>query len=120
MSLQTQIKSAAREAFIAVGDVAVAATYLSVASGAYNATTGTRAGTSTSYSLSRVIVEQYAAIEVDGTAVQVGDQKVHLLVEDLSATPKVTDTITVNGAEWTVVNVMQDPARVLWTLQLRK
>jgi len=57
--------------------------------------------TDTTYTAS-LIVDNYSAVEIDGSAVQAGDMKV---ISYSSTAPAIDDTATVNGTKYRIMQV---------------
>ena len=83
---------------------------------AYGGTTRA-AGTATT---GRGFVEDYS----DGARAQGGipisDRKAILLAFSFSVDPAAGDTLTAEGADYTIVSVSRDPAEATWVCQVRK
>lgn len=62
------------------------------------------AGASTEYPCA-VIVTYYVDSLLNGSSIKQGDKKIIVAAADLPITPTTTDTITVNGEKYSVVNV---------------
>lgn len=62
------------------------------------------AGGSTEYPCT-VIVTYYVDSLLNGSSIKQGDKKIIVAAADLPITPTTTDTITVNGEKYSVVNV---------------
>lgn len=97
-------------------------TYTSVTAGAYDPATGTSTPT-TSNETANAIIEDFKGLELLNGLVQAGDKKVSIAADALSATPKPTDTVTVDGAVHTIVQVNNIEAGgvvILHVLQCRR
>jgi hypothetical protein len=56
----------------------------------------------------------------EGTEIRLSDMKALLAQTRLPVVPKMNDVVILDGATWEVVRVTEDPAKALWTFQLRK
>lgn len=56
---------------------------------------------------------------VEGSIIKPGDRKVTILSITLATAPKATDTITVDGTDYTIQSVTTDPAGATWSLVVR-
>lgn len=65
------------------------------------------------------MVENWGAYHLANQLVQAGDRKVTILSASLSTTPAAGDAVTADGQTWTVIALQSDPAKALWTLQVR-
>lgn len=87
----------------------------------YNPSTGDLTAGSVATWSAHVVIEEYAAKEIDGTLIQRGDCK--LLLPGVAPKPLVGDTITLGGTVWHLVNVAtEQPAGIpiLYTIQVRR
>jgi hypothetical protein len=97
-------------------------TYTSAGAGTYDPATGTNTGGSTSQTVV-AIVEDFKGLELLNGDVIEGDKKVSIPAPLLTATPKPSDTATVNGIAYAVVGVNNTQAGeeiVLHVLQCRR
>jgi len=63
-------------------------------------------GTSTTVTTNvTIVVSEYALSEIDGTTIQAGDRKV-LMTAMAGVEPKPSDTLTISGKAYNVVNAM--------------
>lgn len=121
MSLCDAIQQAVQTGIVALDDMAKRATYTSMATPTYNATTGAITTPSTSYSGVPIVFASYDTREIDGETIRLEDQKAILATLDLAATPTKNDTITkADGTVWSVVSIQTDPAGAAWVLQVRR
>ena len=77
--------------------------------------------TSTNYGCRGFVVD-YAAAQIDGTLVVVGDRLVSLVAKSInggSTTPKPGDRVTVRSRTYSVVRVEGDAAEAMWHCQVR-
>ena len=97
-------------------------TLTTVTAGAYNPATGA-ATPSTSTQTVQATIEEYDGADLIAGLGAAGDKKVSIPAAQLSAAPKPTDTVTVDGVVYAVVTVRTDRAGgvdILYTLQCRK
>lgn len=92
--------------------------------GTYDPTTGTTSGGSTSTATVRAVVEDYKGLALlPGTQIQAGDKKITVAAANISAAPKPTDTVTVGGVVFSIVNVVTTQpgsAAVIYEIQARR
>jgi hypothetical protein len=119
--LKEAFKSAAAAAFAAADDVKESVTLRSKASSnpTYNPTTDAVTDSYTDYTVN-IIPSGYDSREINNQTILDTDEKVKILVADLSITPKRNDQVIRNSVTWEVVSVHKDPADAVWTLQIRR
>lgn len=74
------------------------------------------------------ILDEYSAVELrfserlnEDQTILGTDKKAMIKADDLSSiTPKVLDTITIDGTAWQVKAMKVDPAGAMWTFQIRR
>ena len=123
MGLAETVQSAAKTAFVAIGNIPLTCTYTSKGTPVYNTTTGAYTSTDTDYTGLSILFEDYSAREItdSGGAILSTDQRASIPNVNLTPTPKITDYITdSNSQKWTVELALIDPARALWVLQCRR
>ena len=125
--MKKSLESAVKMAFKAIDDVAKTITYKSAdtATPVYDPATGAYTLPTTDISVAEVVVTKYNEELIDNEFVQPQDQKVLIQQELLQnggtpITPKVNDVITIDGEDWNIVRFEQDPADVIWKIQVRK
>jgi len=115
--------SAAEEATRAIINAGTTLTIKRETAGTTDPITGlTTGGTVVSHSAIGVKL-RYKNTDIDGTLVRSGDLRILLSVAGLTVTPESTDTITVSGVDWKIIDVKPlEPAEivVLYELQIRK
>lgn len=97
-------------------------TYTSVTPGAYNPATGSSTP-STSTETVIAIEETFSQKELVAGLVQVNDMAIAIPAANLTASPKPSDTVTIDSVVWTVVrlrDVKPGSAAVLHSLHLRR
>ncbi|MBJ3777874.1 hypothetical protein [Acuticoccus mangrovi] len=57
---------------------------------------------------------------VDGTLIQQNDVKIVVLATTLSIVPTSSETVTVDGLTYNIINITTDPANATFTLQARR
>lgn len=81
-----------------------AITITSRAQGAYTASTSSYAVTETTQT-TRGVIDQYKSREIDGTLIQVGDSKLIIAAQGLTA-PTINDTVTLaDSSKLTIKNI---------------
>ena len=119
MSLRTLLKSAAKTAYAAAGDIPVGATYERHALGDYDPAIGQQPQVTSVYAVDAILYG-YNAFEVDDAAIKPNDQRALIRQGQLPVQPETTDTLIIGGIEWGIVGISQDPAGATWELQLRR
>lgn len=84
------------------------------AEGEYNPSTGKVESKPITYT-GRGVFASYKLENIDGSLIQVKDQKLTVLQSEITEEPQINDVI--NG--FTVITVNYDPAKVTYTIQLR-
>ena len=127
MSLTTTIKNAVNVAFDALGDLVSTVTYVSAehtgtGGGTYNPVTGEiDSDSDTEVTEVEAIIIGYTAREVDGSSIQMGDQRAIIKSSDLSSvTPNEKDEIKIGTDTWHVVSFLKDPANATYEFQIRR
>lgn len=121
MSLKSTFASAAAVAFKAADDVPQAVILRRTVPGVYNPATGkTGPATVTDYPC-KAIIGTYKQNELVGTSILTTDRRATIRQAEVAGagTVTTTDKLVVGGTAKTIVNVGQDAATVLWTLQIR-
>lgn len=121
MSLRDAIQQAVQAGILSLDDLAERATYTSMATPSYDATTGTITKPSTSYASVPMVFTSFSRMEIDGEAVRAEDLKAIIATQDLTPTPTINDTITrADGTVWSVIGIRTDPAGAAWVAQIRR
>lgn len=114
MSMKKQIQRAVRQAFIALGDLLVPATYVrKTGVGVRDPETGLTTYPVTSYPIKRMAPVQFEAKEIDKDPSLATLEKLIFLVEEFPAgiVPSDQDSVTDSrGRIWEVVKLKLDPA----------
>ena len=63
--------------------------------------------------------DTYSAEELRDSTVLVTDVKVYVLAPGALIEPRATDTITIGGHSYQIINVQRDPAGAAWVCQCR-
>lgn len=74
--------------------------------------------TITEYSC-RGFVDAYSDFYLANSLINSGDVKVVILTDSLATTPTVSDTVTIRGKTYSIINVSPDPALATYTIQAR-
>ncbi|MGD9923654.1 MAG: hypothetical protein AB7O60_03325 [Variibacter sp.] len=64
-------------------------------------------------------VDTYDTAERANGDVLVNDRKVYILASSLDVTPAPGNTVTVDGATFSIISVQRDPAGAAWVCQCR-
>jgi hypothetical protein len=126
MGLAALVRSSAKAAFAAVGDVKEQVTYRRRTSTTYNTTTGLPADTGPGDILVSMVLsdadagEKPQGYQNNEPRTEEFNRKGLLLQSALSFEPKEEDMIILSsGVKYLVLKVDQDPARATWTLWLK-
>ena len=65
------------------------------------------------------IKDNYTRFDMAGGLILVGDVKILILAGSITVTPAPQDRVTIQGATFTLIDVVTDPATALWTCQGR-
>lgn len=91
--------------------------------GSYNASTGSRAITTSTQTNVDALIEEYKQNEIDGSMIQLGDIKMHIPALNVNQ-PSNNDMITTaDSTSFTIKNVSvisPSGSPILYTLQLRR
>ncbi len=117
------IQKAAQTAFVAIGNIPLTCTYTDKGSPVYSPGIGGYTSSDTDYESLTILFENFTAREISesGGTILKTDQLASIPNLNLTPTPKITDVITdSNSQEWTVKDVLMDPARALWIFHVRR
>jgi hypothetical protein len=98
-------------------------TLTSITAGTYDPATGTVTGGSTTTTSVRAVVEDFKGLSLLNGLIQAGDKKITVAAANVTTAPKPTDTVTVGGIVYAVVNVVTvqpGSAAVIYEIQARK
>lgn len=99
-------------------------TYTSITPGAYDPATGTTAAATTSAQTGVIAIEEtFSQKELVAGLVQANDMAIAIPANNLTASPKPTDTVTIDTVVWSVVrlrDIKPGSASVLHSLHLRR
>lgn len=87
----------------------------------YDATTGDKTGSETTYPIDEIILIDYELSRVDGQIIRDLDKMALLRVSEISVA--VTDQMILRlsgGDEWDILKVIKDPSNTLYELQCRR
>lgn len=123
MGIQSDAEVLLAEAFDGeLADAVKAFVLKQYAKGQYDPETGSLSGSShpNTYT-SRGVFANYEQVEVLNSNIEPGDVQLIVLQGELSATPKIADLVIRNAdsKEFRVIGVAEDPASVIWQLQIR-
>lgn len=133
MGLRNLFVNAASVAFDAFDDVPEAATLYSETS-TYDPATATNAVSSTAYSLKKVALVKFKREEIgaplsgergallaNAFPIEASDVKAIFQIAELptGVVPRHKDRVEADGRSWQVIDLVKDPAEVIWIMQLR-
>jgi len=116
---RSTLAKAVKTAFSALGDIPESATLIRSTS-KYNTSTGTNVVSTTKFSIKKAIFTSFQISEVDDVVVKASDVKMLIQQTDISTRPNIsTDDIERNSKSYSILDLKEDPAGVLYILQLR-
>ena len=123
MGITTEAQESIAEAFNTdLADAVKEFTLNQYQRGQYDPSTGNLSGAAfpNSYS-SRGVFDSFSQPEILNSAIEPADVKLIVLKNEISVTPKIGDQITetLTSRVYRVIHVFQDPADVIWELQIR-
>lgn len=133
MSLRGLFADAATVAFNAFDDVPEVAT-LYVETSSYDPNTATSTVSSTAYTVSQMVLVSFKREEIgaplsgergallaNAFPIEASDVKAIFQQSELPAgvVPRHKDRVEANGKSWQVLDIVKDPADVIWIMQLR-
>src|SRR4051794_10718639 len=119
MSILSQLKSGLDQAWIALDDVLMPVSYVSIARGQYNPSTGAVSQAQTATPITAALVDYKTELRGSGSDIRSGDRRALVRAKDLPSRPQSGDQIVESdGTRWTVVSVAGDP-RIYFDLQIR-
>ncbi len=74
--------------------------------------------TTTEYACKAIHDEYAERFRLEGT-VQAGDRKILILADSLDIEPAANDRIEIRGQTFSIIDVMTDPAKAVWTCRAR-
>jgi CRISPR/Cas system CMR-associated protein Cmr5 small subunit len=123
MGLQAVIQKAAKTAFNVLGDLKTSAIYKTKAPGTYDPSTGTAPDVVIKYALkNKATLTNYKRSETDGEKILSSDRKAILIQSDFSdnnLTPLIGAFLILNGVDYRIINISEDPAKATFVFQLR-
>jgi len=118
---RSSIAKAVESAFAVLGDIPEPATLIRSTS-TYNTTTGSNSISTTNHVLKKAVFTGFKTAETDGIKVKASDVKMIIQQKELSIRPNMsTDNVsrTKSGISHSILAVSEDPAEVIYILQLR-
>lgn len=103
--------------FKTAGDIKKTVVFTDVAQGSYNAATDSMIETKTTTTV-QAVVTNYNRKEIS-EQIKETDYKCKVLASDLSVVPALNDTATIDSVVYNILDITTDPARIVWTFQLR-
>lgn len=67
----------------------------------------------------RGFVDSYSDFYLANSLINSGDVKVVILTDSLAITPALSDTVTIRGKTYSIINISPDPALATYTIQAR-
>ena len=120
MGLRASIQKVVQSGFLALDDLPTLVKYTAVGEAVYDPTDGTIVKTDVEYPNLSFQLMSYKVEEIDGEVIKKTDQKAMIPTLNFTPTPKEDDIMEINDANWQVVAFKQDPAKAVWTIQIRK
>lgn len=110
---------AIKSAFSALGDIPETATLIRSTS-KYDTATGNNVISTTKFSIQKAVFTSFQTSEIDDVVVKASDVKMLIQQNGLSVRPNIsTDDIERNSRSYSILDLKEDPAGILYILQLR-
>ena len=119
MGLRETFQKAAQVGMKVAGNVPIAVVYRSISGDpTYNPATGTVTEFEVAYKVN-MLFDLNLSEDVKNIALDHNEKLGYIAVKDLGTTPKTDDRVEIDYVDWTVVDVMTDPADALWILRIK-
>ena len=116
---RANLAKAVTSAFTALGDIPEAST-LRRYTNTHDTSTGDTTSTSIDYTIDKAIFTKYDAHDVDRQFILTTDVKLLVRQSEFTITiSKITDKIVRNSKEYNIVTIKEDPAALIYIIQLR-
>jgi hypothetical protein len=120
MGLRETFQKAAQVAMKATGNVSIPVIYRSISDNpSYNPATGTVTEFQIAYKVN-MLFDLNMSEDIKNIALDHNEKLGYIAVADLEPTPKTDDRIEIDYVDWTVTDVMTDPADALWILKIKR
>lgn len=120
MGLRETFQKAAQTAMNVAGNVAIPVIYREMTNDAgYDPSTGIVTEYEVAYKVN-MLFDLNLSDDIKNVAIDQNEKIGYIAVSDLEPTPKVDDRIEIDYIDWTVTEVMTDPADALWILKIKK
>lgn len=122
MGLRDEIQSEVAEAFDTdLADAVQTIVLVSNKNSIYNPATGDYTETGLTYS-TRGTISYFTQLEIlnSGGAIDITDNKVLILANEVTTVPTTDHLVRVGSAEYRILKVKMDPAKVAYSLQVRE
>lgn len=119
MGLRATILAAVDAAFLAVGDLAIDATYISPKTGPFNITTGKYADTSTSTAI-KVIMSDKPTQDNNADGVEITSPGLIIKANDLSEPITSNGKIIISGITYDIKSWDTDPAGAVYDVKISR
>lgn len=119
MGLMETLQTVAQTVMKAAGNVPIDVVYRSMTDNpAYNPATGTVTDYEVAYKV-KMLFDLNLNEDIKNIAIEKNEKLGYIAVKDLEPTPKTDDKITIGYDDWTVVDVLTDPAEALWIIKIK-
>lgn len=122
MSLKTDLQNIVEDVYEVLDDEEFLTTVtftMHTANPTYDPTTRTVTSSTTDYSVN-MLLSNYHQTEVDNVSIMGTDRKASIPQNDLTPTPNLKCTVTINDIVHEIIDIGKDVADTLWIFQLRK
>lgn len=116
MSYRSLIQKQVQAAFKQMGDIPLSVTYVGPPT-FDDETSSVSPGTEQSVP---AILSDYTERQIDGVVVQASDRQVLIAAADLSTDVSTDGSIIIENSTYQIVNAATDPAKAMWTVQVRR
>lgn len=116
---RSNLAKAVMAAFKALGDIPESVTLRTVTS-TYDTSTSTNTKTTSDQTIDEAVFTRYSKVEIDRVSVLSKDVKCIFQQSEVDAEPNIaTDKVVRGDRTYNIISVEEDPASVIWILQLR-
>jgi hypothetical protein len=127
MGLKETLQIVAQTAIQATGTIRTSVIYKQKTDDpSYDPTTGTATESEASYTVNAILNQDVSENGLGGSEdiannpIDRNQWLAYIAVNDLTPTPQIDDTITIDSIDWMVMDVKTDPADALWIIKIQR
>jgi hypothetical protein len=127
MGLKETLQIVAQTAIQATGTIRTSVIYKQKTDDpSYDPATGTATESEASYTVNAILNQDVSENGLGGSEdiannpIDRNQWLAYIAVNDLSPTPQIDDTITIDSIDWMVMDVKTDPADALWIIKIQR